>query len=229
MNQNRGFDEVMIVNPNDPRVRSSEGVRLMQYNYAEPPEMGYYAEPPEMGYYGQPPEMGYYAEPEMGYYAEPSEMGYYAQPPGMGYYGQFPEMGYYGGQPVGYFADEPPLGYYGEDPPIGAYAEDPTMGYYGAMPEMVGYGEDPLAEAYPDMGYYGEPDMSGYVRDTAPAFNPGCPLPTNVAGYGESDPYGEAELMAGYTRPNEVSPSCEQFTPQPGPTPSVPETFKPLW
>jgi hypothetical protein len=121
------------------------------------------------------------------------------------------------------------LGYYSEDLPMGAYAEDPTMAYYGAMPEMVGYGEEPLAEAYPDMGYYGEPDMSGYMRDTPPAFNPGCPLPTNVAGYGESGPYGEAEQMAGYTRPTEVSPSCGQFTPQPGPNPSVPETFKPLW
>jgi hypothetical protein len=231
MNPNRGFDEVMIVNPNDPRVHAREGVKLMQYSYGEPPEMGYYAEPPDMGYYGQPPGMGYYGEPpDMGYYGQPPGMGYYAEPPEMGYYGQSPMMGYYGEQePVGYFAEESPLGYYGQYPGMAAYAEHPTMGYYGAMPEMVGYGEDPLAEADPNMGYYGEPEMSGYVRDASPAFNAGCPLPTNVAGYGESDPYGEAEQMAGYTRPTDVSPSCGQFSLQPGPRSSVPETFKPLW
>ena len=222
VNQNRGFDEVMIVNPSDSHIHPSEGVRLMRYNYSEPPEMGYYAEPSEMGYYGE--------SPEMGYYAEPPDMSYYSQPPGMGYYAEPPDMGYYGGQePIGYFAEEPPLGYYGEYPAMGAYAEDPAMGYYGMMPEMVGYGEEPLAEPYSDMGYYGEPDMSGYMRDTASSFNAGCPLPTNVAGYGESDRYSDADQMAGYARPTDVSPTCGQFTSQPGPTPSVPETFKPLW
>ena len=64
------------------------------------------------------------------------------------------------------------------------------------MPEMVGYGQyEPLAEDYPGMAYYGEPDISGYVRDMAPTFNPGCPLPTNVAGFDES------ENLAGYVRP----------------------------
>lgn len=188
----------------------------MQFHYAEPSEMG----EPDMGYgyYGQVPEMGYYGEPELGYYGEDPSLGAY------GYYGQDP-IGYYGEDPVGYFAEEP-LGYYGEDPMAGYgyYAEDPTMGYYGAVPEMVGYGEDPVGYygEDPTMGCYGEPDISGYVREASPAYNPGCPMPTNVAGYGESD-------LSGYTRPTDVSPSCGQFSPAPGPTSSIPETLKPLW
>ena len=57
----------------------------------------------------------------------------------------------------------------------------------------------------------------------APTSDAGCPMPTNVAGFGEAQP------LEGYVRPTEVSPACRDFTPQPGPTPSVPETFKPLW
>ena len=37
MNANRGFDEVMIVNPSEPN-----GGRFMRFHYAQPPEMGYY-------------------------------------------------------------------------------------------------------------------------------------------------------------------------------------------
>jgi hypothetical protein len=213
--------------------------------YAEPPETyGYYAEPAEpYGYYAQPPETyGYYAEPPetYGYYAEPPEpYGYYAQPPETyGNYAQPPEMpgwgeaGMYGeiepgyGQyePVGYFAEEYPAMGYGEEYPSQSVGQYEPMGQYGQMPEMVGYGQyEPLAEEYPGMAYYAEPDMSGYVRETEPTFNAGCPLPTNVAGY------DEGEDLAGYVRPTTVNPSCGQFISQPGPTPSVPETFRPLW
>ena len=52
---------------------------------------------------------------------------------------------------------------------------------------------------------------------------------TNVAGFAEAEPYAEAEPFAGYQRPRTVNPSCGQFTPQPGVTESLPETFKPLW
>jgi hypothetical protein len=160
MNANRGFDEVMIVNPSEP----NRGGRFMRFHYAQPPGMGYYAEPPEM--YG-------WGEPDM--------------------YGQY--------EPVGYYAEDP---YLAEDP----YGQVDPYGYYAESPEMYGWGE---------------PEMAGYTRDVPPAFNAGCPLPTNVSGFGETAP------LEGYMQPSEVSPSCSGFTPQSGPTPSVPETFKPLW
>jgi hypothetical protein len=96
---------------------------------------------------------------------------------------------------------------------------------------MVGYREyEPLAENPENTGFYAEPDISGYVRETAEEpFNPGCPMPTNVAGFAESEPYAEAEPFAAYERPRTVNPTCGQFTPQPGVTESLPETFKPLW
>jgi hypothetical protein len=252
MRPNRGFDEVMIVNPYDPRSDREQGVKLMPY-FSQAPGFGYYGEDP-YGYYSEPPEMagwgevepgygeaepvGYFANEPYGYYAEPPEMGYYGEEP-YGYYGEEPygyygedPYGYYGEEPYGYaygYAEPPEMGYYGEDPygeaePYGYYAEPPEMGYYGEpepygeMPEMVGYGygEDPYA-------HYGEPEFSGYVRDVPSQYNAGCPLPTNVAGFGETPP------LEGYIRPAEVSPNCERFTPQPGPTPSVPETFRPLW
>src|SRR5262245_23506100 len=64
MNGNRGFDEVMIVNPSE----ANGGGRFMRFHYAQPPEMGYYAEPPEMYDWGEPDMYGQY-EP-VGYYAE---------------------------------------------------------------------------------------------------------------------------------------------------------------
>jgi hypothetical protein len=209
------------------------------------PTMGYYAEvEPAYGYYGEvDPAMGYYGEvePAYGYYGEVDPtMSYYGQvDPTYGYYGEVdPAMGYYaqapefagvgawdgygygenqpaGPDPVGYFAEENPMGYYGEDP-------NQPMGYYGQAPEMVGYGEPDFAEEYPGVAYYGEPEYAGYVRETEAAYNAGCPLPTNVNGYEDGD-------FAGYARPATVNPSCDQITPQPGSTPSAPETFKPLW
>ena len=44
-----------------------------------------------------------------------------------------------------------------------------------------------------------------------------------VAGFEEADPFG------GYVKPETVNAACGSFTEQPGATPSVPETFKPLW
>jgi len=145
--------------------------------------------------------------PEMGYYSEPAGYGYYAEPQD-GYYGEHPDMGYYG-EPAGYYADE--------------YPSHP-MGWYG-NPEMVGYGTyEPLGESEQGVGYYGEPDIAGYVRETrSPRYNPGCPVPTNVAGFADAD------QLAGYQKPATVNPSCGQFTPPPGPSTELPETFRPLW
>ncbi len=247
---NRGFDEVMIVNPHDPRREAKEGVRLMGFYYGQPPEFGYYGEEPYLsedlpygevgpyGYYGEAPEYGYFAEEpylaEELPYGEVEPYGYYAQTPELYGWGEYEPYGEY--EPVGYFAEEYPIGDYGEPPEYGYFAEEPylaedlpygeyePMGWYGQVPEMVGWGQyEPYSE-YEPYGYYGEaPEFSGYVRDLPPTFNAGCPMPTNVAGLGESVP------LEGYVRPRDVSPTCEQFTPQPGPTPSVPDTFKPLW
>jgi hypothetical protein len=159
------------------------------------------------------------------YYGEPQEVAEYGD--GYGYYAESPDYGYYGEQPE--IAEyEPPVGYYAEEQPVGEYAQ---------APEMVGYHEyEPLSENPESTGYYAEPEVAGYVRETAEQpFNPGCPMPTNVAGFAESDPYAEAEPyseaepLAAYERPRTVNPSCGQFTPQPGTTESLPETFKPLW
>jgi len=233
----RGFDEVMIVNPTDP-VGFGQGVRLMPYEFGEPPEIGYFAEhEPVEGYgayaedpygYAEYEPVGYFAEEP---YAEVDPYGYYAEGPEYAGWGEPDVYGYGEYEPVGYYGEEPmygeadPYGYYGEPPEFGRCGEpDPYGEYepvgYAEMPEMVGYGEyEPLAEEYPG---YGEPDYAGYVRDVPSPFNAGCPLPTNVAGFGEVP-------LEGYVRPADVGPTCERFTPQPGPTPSVPDTFRPLW
>jgi len=159
---------------------------------------------------GYTPGMGYY-----GYYGEPEQM-----------YGQY-DPGY---GPVGYYAEDPYLsqqypyaavdpysyGYYAEpEYPYGEY--EPLEGY-GQMPEMVGYDQyEPLQEYYP------EPGTSGYVRQSPPSFNAGCPIPTNVSGFGEEEP------LQGYVRPSTVNASCGQINLQPAAEPSMPETFKPLW
>jgi hypothetical protein len=75
---------------------------------------------------------------------------------------------------------------------------------------MVGYGEDPLGEG-----------MDGYVRDVPSPFNAGCPLPTNVSGFGEPP-------LEGYMAPRQVSPSVTAFKAADMPI-STPETFRPLW
>ena len=204
------------------------------YGEAEP-AYGYYGEvEPSLSYYSEAdPAYGYYSEADLplGYYggAHPA-YGYYGEvEPALSYYGEAdPAYGYYGGgpgyaepEPVGYFAEESPMGYYGE--------EAMPMGHYGE-PEMVGYGEaeQQFAEEYPGVAEYGDPEFSepefagydGYTRDMPPAFNAGCPLPTNLNGY---------EGFEGYTSPATVNPSCDTMTSQPGTAPSTPETFKPLW
>ena len=213
----------------------------MRYGYIPPPNMGYYGEPPEnYGYYGEDPygayagaPYGYYGAGPYGEYAESP----YGEPDVNGYYGygqpnMYGNPGYGEYEPVGYLAEEQPVGSYGEDPygeqdHMGLYGEpNPSnpYGYYGQVPEMVGYGEyEPMGEEYPSMGYYGEPDMAGYVRDMPPSFNAGCPLPTNVAGF------GEAERFAGYMKPAHVSPTCQQFTAPPSTSGPLPDTFRPLW
>jgi len=91
------------------------------------------------------------------------------------------------------------------------------------MPEMPGYAEyEPLQE-YPGVAYYGDPYLSGYVRARRPTYNPSCPMPTNVAGYGEAEP------LEGYVKPSTVNAACDQLTPQPGEGPSASDHFKPLW
>jgi hypothetical protein len=200
---NRGFDEVMIVNPTEP----NGGGRFMRFHYGQPLEMGYYGEPPEM--YGEYDPVGYYAEePYVGEDPYVSEYYPYGEADPYGYYAEAPEL-YGWGEPEPY-GEYDPVGYYAEDPYVGEdpYGEVEPYGYYAESPEMYGWGE---------------PEISGYVRDVPPAFNAGCPMPSNVAGFGEAQP------LEGYVRPGEVSPSCKDFTPQPGPTPAVPETFKPLW
>ena len=197
----------------------------MRFYNGYAPAMGYY------GYYGEPEQMygqydpgygpvGYYAEdPYLSHQYPYGEVDPYGYGYGYGYYAvpEYPygqvEPGY---EPVGYYAAEDPYlaqEYpYGEVDPYGYYAEpeypygeyEPMEGY-GQMPEMFGYDEyEPLEEYYP------EPGTAGYVRQSAPSFNAGCPLPTNVSGFGEEEP------LQGYVRPATVNASCGQFNPQPG-------------
>jgi hypothetical protein len=215
------------------------------YSQAEP--VGYIAENYLMGYYGDPyagayaeyGPMGYY-----GYYAEAPHMeGYYAEAPHMeGYYAEAPHMeGYYAEAPhmEGYYAEAPhmegyngyaPRGYYAESPAQAQYAEAPGYAQYAEAGEMPGYANyEPLAETYSQMGDYGAygaeygEDYSGYVRETEPRYNAGCPMPTNVHGY------GDVQAVDGYVRPSTVNPTCGQFTPQPKQSSVVPDGFKPLW
>ena len=86
-------------------------------------------------------------------------------------------------------------------------------------PEQQCFQEDSAYTRYAaDDGKFAGYD--GYTRDMPPAFNAGCPLPTNLNGY---------EGFEGYTSPATVNPSCDTMTSQPGTSPSTPETFKPLW
>ncbi len=252
MRRQEPFDEVMIVNPGEansdqrvrlmrfhniytPEVAGYAGVDGYGY-YGQPDQMyGYYGyTDPTYGYYGQPDQFyGYYGQPEplYGYYGEPEQLyGYYGQvdplsygDPSYGYYGQEPQAASWDG--YGYYGDYQPeaVGYYAEEYPIGEYPPDPSMMGYGQGPEMVGYGQpEPYVEGYPGVSYYGEPNYSGYVRDVPPAFNAGCPLPTNVNGF-------EDEGFDGFVRPRTVNPTCEKFIEQPGSPTLAPDTFKPLW
>jgi hypothetical protein len=231
MKSDRRFDEVMIVNPYDPASSAGEGANVMQFHYA--PGYGYYAASP-YGYYGAAsgygawgsewPGVSGYAQDPMSGYAEPvayyadDGVGYYADDYTTGYYADDYTTGYYAEPPYGSQWGEPDVasvGYYAEDqPPMGYYADE----YYGDGQEMVGWGEPETP-----MGYYGETPFEGYVRDVPPTFNAGCPMPANVAGY------GEPEHFEGYVKPSTVNATCENFKPQPGTAGEVPETFRPLW
>jgi len=153
--------------------------------------------------------------------------GYYAEAPPMeGYYAEAPPM-------EGYYAEAPPMEGYNGYAPMGYYAETPSApGYaqYAETHEMPGYSQyEPLAENYSDMGAYGAygagygEDYSGYVREREPRYNAGCPMPTNVHGFGDVD------MVDGYVRPSTVNPTCGQFTPPPRRGAEVPDGFKPLW
>ena len=217
--------------------------------YGGPQAYGYYAQPEQYGYFAQEdpayadvdPAYGYYAKVDpandYGYFADVDPAyGYYAQEdPTYGYYGQVdPTYGYYAQEPQpdrwdGYdygqyepamYAEPGPVGYYGEEVPVGPYNQA-SMGYYGQVPEFSGYGDQQPQYEPPAVGYYGEPEYSGYAREVSPPFNAGCPLPMNVNGIDES--------FAGYERPATVNASCNQFTEQPGSPAMAPDTFKPLW
>jgi hypothetical protein len=213
-----GFEEVMIVNPYDPRT-GLQGASTMMY----PSAFGYFHQPPEAAYgygygYPAPAGYGYYAWP----FAETDELADYAEDDPYGEADEYGETDEYGeADEYGDYAEDDPYGFYAEDDPYGEYADDDLAeaDEYGAFaeagPEMVGYGEDELGEYDPSLG--------AYVRDMDPAFNAGCPMPTNLAAYGEADDY------AGYVRPGTVNARVQSFTPQPGATPGVPPTFAPLW
>src|SRR5262252_213392 len=208
--------------------------------YAEAPDRyGYYAEAPDhYGYYANSPEHygaiepGYNQAEPVGYVAEPYPMGYYGDPYSMGGYGEHEPMGYYAEAPhmEGYYAEAPHMEGYNGYAPMGYYAEAPgAPGYaqYAEAREMPGYAQyEPLAESHSEMGAYGAygagygEDYSGYVRETEPRYNAGCPMPTNVHGFGDVD------MVDGYVRPSTVNPTCGQFTPKPGRGAEVPDGFK---
>jgi hypothetical protein len=257
MSRRPQFEEVVIVNPHDPR--SGEGATLMRLNDVGAQTMGYYAEDPNVAGYAQADPFGEdpygedpYGEEPYGEYAEDQygEEPYGEEPYGEEPYGAYAEDPYgdyaedpygedpYGEDPYGAFAEDP-YGWYGQTPyegfagyggyaePVGYYAEDfPVAGYgydgwgYSEMPEMVGYGEDP----------YGYAGFGRYVQARRPPWNPGCPVPTNVAGFAGWDGYAEDPYgFAGYVKPSGVSPACGQVTPSPDPGGNVPDTFRALW
>jgi hypothetical protein len=227
----------------DPYGYYGQPEQVYGYGYTDP-TYGYYGQPEQVygyGYYGEPEQVygyGYYGEPEQiygyGHYGQPEQIygyGYYGQPeqiygysdPTYGYYGQAQEPTSWDG--YGYYGDYRPedVGYYADEYPVGEYP-DPTVMGYGQAPEMVGYGEpEPYVNGYPGVGYSGESDYSGYVREVQPAaFNAGCPVPTNVSGL-------DGGGLDGFVRPRTVNPTCDRFIEQPGSPTLAPDTFKPLW
>jgi len=251
----RNFDEVMIVNPGPNPNRqwgpgNHAGERTMRFSYYGQPEhlYGYsgYGDPQELGYYGHPGVYGYDVPGQVGYAGYGGYDGY----GGYAGYDGYAGYGGYGGcgepETAGYFAEETPLSYYGEDPQahMNGYAGDP-QGYgdpqvygnsYGSpygddvqgeefADDMQGYGQgydSGDVQGYDHYGACGEQEMSGYVRDLPPTFNAGCPMPTNTG-------MGAAESLEGYIRPNDVSPSCREFTPVSDSASALPETLRPLW
>jgi hypothetical protein len=253
MANRRTFDEVMIVNPFDPRRpdQGGEAVRFAHVShpgYAEVPVDGY-------GYYGEPYEVAEYAEPyEVAEYAPVEGYGYYggypggygeseyaeyevAEPVEVGYYGETPEMvgyseyapvegyGYSEYAPVEGYAEYAPVEGYAEYAPVEGYAEyAPVEGYDEYQPA---YGEADYSEYQPAYGEvdptYAEADVAGYTAERAPRFNPSVLVSANVNGYGEPMDF------AGYQTPTTVSPTVTAFKPPPGQPGPMPDQFRPLW
>jgi hypothetical protein len=193
MNDKRRFDEVMIVNPHDPKSDTTRGERLTRFHYAQPPEMGYYAAPDPYGYayYGQDPYLAEEYPPAVGdpygYYAQPRQMAPQMAPyAGPAFYGQAPYQPGYGQAepaPVGYYAEEYPVGYYGEEYPIQGYGEEYPMGHYA---EETPYG--PMGQPQEPMGYVGEDYPVGYYGEEYPVQGYGEEYP--MGHYAEETPYG---------------------------------------
>jgi len=233
----RGFDEVMIVNPQE-RAGQARGVRLMPYYDANYPEMGGYADPvgqePWSGY-GEEYQVADAGEPEYGYCDGLDEAGEYADP---GYAYADADPNFLGQEPVGYVAQEPyaqPMGYgYVAAPGFGACTGQepcprcsglsdaelfgPAYGAYAQEdPRFSGYADDPILS-----GYSEDPAVSGYTTDLPSRFNASFGIPGSVAGVDEAP-------LDGFVRPREVGPVVRDFTPAPESPNFVPETFKPLW
>ena len=248
----RGFAEVMIVNPEE-RAGPARGVRLMPYYDANYPEMGGYADPvgedPYAGYgqeyvgpetYGacDGAEPGEWGDPAYGYaQADPVAIGY----PSVGYVAQEPYAAPYG------YADAPadsagaPLEYAGAPYGYGAagYAGAPAaFGCAGqaACPRCSGLSDDQLYGYAADDGYSGAggyaeeearyadgPGVEGYSPDLPSRFNARFGIPGTLAGSDQQPP------LEGFVKPREVGPVVRQFTPAPEQPGSIPETFKPLW
>jgi len=220
--------------------------------YAETPEMGYYGAPAPAfygydapgpadyagyaGYGGYGGYNGYGGYAGYAPYGNPEPVGYYAEETPLGYYGDDPYahmQGYAGYGHPGYGHPgygEPVEGYghpYGNpygNPYADPYGDPYSQSYGESCGEPEGMGGDEFSD---DSNDYGEQEMGGYVRDMPPAFNAGCPMPTNV-GMGNVG-MGDADTFAGYVRPSDVSPSCREFTPASKSTATLPETLKPLW
>jgi hypothetical protein len=236
----RGFDEVMIVNPEE-RAGPARGVRLMPYYDANYPEMGGYADPvgedPYAGYgqeYEGPETYGScdgaesldWGDPAYGYVqADPGTMGY----PSVGYVAQEPYAA-----PYGYSG--PSYGYAGE--PYGFAGTPLAAGAFGCVanapcPRCSGLSDDQLYGYSADDGYssddaYGEEDaqysgVEGYAPDLPSRFNARFGIPGSLAGPDQESP------LDGFVKPRPVGPVVRQFTPAPEQPPSVPEAFKPLW
>lgn len=221
-----------------------------------PGGLGWYGEPQEPYGYAEAPDLYGYGKPDP-YLGEPSDAYGYAEAPELFGYGAYGYGGYgfggyadpgWGGGAYGEYAEAPELYGYGEpDPSMGepqgahGYAEAPDLYGYGEAPEFADYAEhDPaLAEAPETYGYaepagdYGDADgIAGYVREQHPGpWNPGCPMPSNVRGLGETaDPREFAGLGEAYTSPPRVSPECQGLRPPTvAPPSSSSDMFRPLF
>jgi hypothetical protein len=156
MSRPRHFDEVMIVNPEDP---------AMNYGYYAP-GYGYYAAAPDegFGWYGDP--YGYYAQPELEGWDGWDGWGDGADAwAGWGGYADD------GMEPVGYYAD--PYGYgdpYGYADPYGygdPYGNGDPYGYGDDMDDLGDdeYGDDEFADYGAD-----EDGVAAFVPDTPPGY-----------------------------------------------------------